>query len=247
MGKTTLIDWTNIPGYIGGTWNPWQGCTKVSAGCKNCYMFRDKRRYGKDPSTVARSAPATFQLPAKTKERHAWFVCSWSDFLHSAADEWRDEAISVMETNPHHIYLILTKRPERAGLIKWHWGRWPEHVWFGVTAENQEMYNERLPYLLDIPAKVRFLSVEPMLGRVNLSEPTVRNYSKDRIAWVICGGESGPSARPMNLDWARDLRDRCISAGVPFFFKQVGGTKRIDGHWGGNLLDGVLYQEFPSE
>lgn len=242
MGQTTLIDWTNIPGYIGGTWNPWQGCTKVSAGCKNCYMFRDKKRYGQDPSIVVRSTAATFNLPMRIKERHAWFICSWSDFLHPAADEWRDEAISIIETNPHHLYLILTKRPERAGLIKWHWGKWPENVWFGVTAENQEMADERIPLLLQVPAPILFVSFEPMLGPVHLDLASAYH-----IDWVINGLESGEGARvPENaVEIAKDLRDQCEVAGIPYFFKQLGGPKKIDGHWGGNLLDGVHYQKFP--
>jgi len=243
MGETTGISWTNIPGYIGGTWNPWQGCTKVSPGCANCYMFRDKKRYGQDPSIVIRSVPATFNLPARTKEPHAWFVCSWSDFFHKDADKWRTEANIIMAENPQHLYLILTKRIERAEKnmsISWRCS-WPSNVWLGVTAENQEMADKRIPLLLDIPASVRFVSVEPMLGEIDIMTPMV-----ELIDWVICGGESGPNARPMNLDWARNLQKQCQWTHTPYFFKQVGGTKRIDGHWGGDLLDGVRYQEFPN-
>lgn len=260
MGETTLIDWAHIPGYIGGTWNPWQGCTKISPGCKNCYMFRDKKRYGQDPAKVVRSSEGTFTLPLHTKEPHAWFVCSWSDFYHVDAKPWKDQALEIMCSTPRHLYLILTKRPERIGYL-------PNNVWLGVTAENQETAEERIPLLLNIPAPVRFVSVEPMLGSVDLRHVkgdyvTYDVLGKSRfdygdsglgvaapmpkgIDWVICGGESGPGARPMDLEWARSLRDQCAENKTQFFFKQNGGTKKIDGHWGGDLLDGQKHKEFP--
>lgn len=227
MGEKTGIQWTNIPGYIGGTWNCWQGCTKVSAGCTNCYMYREKKRYGQDPATVKRSAPATFNLPARTKEPHAWFTCSWSDFFHPAAELWRREACQIIEENPQHLYLILTKRIEEAASrlpIGW-FVDWPSNVWMGTTCENQEMADKRIPILLDIPAPVRFVSVEPMLGRVDIAnwlsprpgcdgaradkECDVCSSAAQTVDWVIVGGENGPNARKMNLDWARDLRDQC--------------------------------------
>ena len=243
MGKTTGIAWTSVPGYVGGTWNPWQGCTKVSAGCTNCYMFREKRQYGQDPAVVVHSAAPTFYLPEKIKEPHAWFVCSWSDFFHEDADRYRTEANIIMEENPQHLYLILTKRIERAWKnmsISWRC-KWPENVWLGVSIENQAMADKRIPPLLDIPARVHFVSVEPMLERMDILNPTI-----EQIDWVICGGESGPGARPMNLEWARFLRKQCQWTHTPFFFKQVGGTQRdLNGQWGGDLLDDEKCQEFP--
>ena len=250
MGTNSAIEWTDH------TWNPWQGCTKVSPGCKNCYMYRDKARYGKDPKVVVRSAPATFNLPLHGREK-GWnqgdrvFVCSWSDFFHPDADEWRREAWTIMRGRMY-TFILLTKRPERiAECLPSDWGDgWP-NVWLGVSAENQEMLYLRWPYLRDTPAAVRFLSIEPMLGHVSLSEifglkpgnqwreclcdeidPSDRPClvcdgrrllgESSGLHWVIAGGESGPDARPMHPDWVRGVRDQCAAAQVPFFFKQWG-------------------------
>ena len=161
MGKNSSIEWTDH------TWNPWQGCHPISAGCANCYMFRDKRRYGQDPSVVVRSKRATFCKPAHWNEPAKVFTCSWSDFFIEEADPWRDEAWDIIQTTPWLTYLILTKRIERAAQNLP--TAWPfPNVWLGVSVENQQTADERIPILLQASAAVRFVSVEPMLGPVDL-------------------------------------------------------------------------------
>ena len=251
MGETTGISWTDH------TFNPWIGCSKVSAGCTNCYAERENNLYKwtdqwGDKGTRRRTSEANWKKPlawdmaaARDGVRRKVFCASLADVFEDKPDlfDWREELFVLVEETENLDWLILTKRPEN--VIKWYGaeGVYPDevrqNVWLGVTAENQEMADKRIPLLLDIPAKIRFVSVEPMIGNINFTK-------YDRIPdWIICGGESGPNARPMDLDWARNLRHQCEVTYAPFFFKQVGGTKRIDGHWGGDLLDGVRYQEFP--
>lgn len=247
MGEKTGIPWADK------TWNPWQGCTKVSPGCDHCYMYRAKRRYGQKPERVHHSSHETFGMPYKWARKNPGstvFTCSWSDFFHPAADEWREEAWDVIARTPMSYYLILTKRPERVippnrfalsidndgfanPFTVWPW----PNVAIGVTAENQEEADRRIPILLDIPAAMKFVSVEPMLGPVDLTRLDLNGPIYDslsgiciypdmhelpRLDWVICGGETGPNARPMHPDWVRSLRDQCQAAGTPFFFKQWG-------------------------
>jgi len=217
-------------------------------------MFREQKRYGNDPSTVRRTSPTTFNSPLKWKEPGLVFTCSWSDFFITEADEWRADAWKIIEDTPHLTYQILTKRIERVdhavpGLEPY----MPPNVWLGVTAKHQDEFNSRWPVLewlgrlYSIP--VMFLSIEPILGPVNIEaafswQETPSKWGR-AADWVIVGGESGPCARPMNLDWARSIRDQCAEYGIPFFFKQVGGNKKIDGAWGGDLLDGRRHHEFP--
>jgi protein gp37 len=242
MGASTAIAWTDA------TWNCWQGCHKVSAGCKNCYMFTDKKRYGQTPDVVIRSAAATFNAPlkwAKNREKYGHinrvFVDSWSDFFIEEADAWRAEAWAIIRQTPNLTYQLCTKRPERiAACLPADWGTGYPNVWLMVTAENQPMADLRIPILLRIPAVVHGVSVEPMVGPVRLDrigeEP--EGYlnalaavvhcdgrgtkSITGLDWVICGGESGPNARPMLPEWAESLRDQCAVTGTPFFFKQWG-------------------------
>lgn len=246
MGNTTAIAWTNK------TWNPWQGCTRVSPGCAHCYMFAEKTRYRQDPTAVVRSKPPTFLAPLKWRDPAMVFTCSWSDWFHESADAWRDEAWDVISRTPHLTYQILTKRPER---IREHlppdWdGGWP-HVWLGVSVENQR-HAYRASILATIDARVRFVSAEPLLGPVTFDDvwvhvdpqrPELRSHLMGHIDWVIVGGESGPLARPMDLQWARDLRDECDTWRTAFFFKQRSGPRS-------GLLDGVpdnlRIQEFPA-
>lgn len=215
MGKVTGISWTDH------TWNCWQGCLKVSPGCKFCYMYRDKERYGQNPFDVVRSSPATFNAPLKWKSGRV-FTCSWSDFFIEQADAWRDDAWDVIRRTPHLTYQILTKRPERiAGHLPKDWGQgWP-HVWLGVSVETPE-YWSRAGILRTIPAAIRFLSLEPLLEDLGF-------VYLDGIHWVIVGGESGPEARPMNIRWAERIMDRCREARVPFFLKQFGAKPNSDG------------------
>jgi len=241
MGNRTAIAWTEK------TWNPWQGCTRVSPGCAHCYMYNAKERYGQDPETVVRSRPATFNAPLKWREPARVFMCSWSDFFHVNADDWRPEAWAIIRSTPHLTYQILTKRPEEiARGLPLDWGRGYPNVWLGVSVENQR-WVERARALAQVPARVRFVSAEPLLGPVDLM--SVRQWPRrsrpllELIDWLIVGGESGPDYRPMELAWAQQLQDQCRAAGVAFFFKQRSGSRP-------GLLDGVpddlRVQEFPA-
>lgn len=251
MGTQTAIEWTQG----GATWNPWQGCTKVSQGCRNCYMYRDMIRYGKDPRTVVRSARPTFEAPLKwarywqnptdvknvpPKPGSFVFTCSWSDWFHVVADDWRDDAWKIARDTPF-IYLVLTKRAYR---IEDHlpadWGEGYPNVWLGVSVEDQGQM-ERAEILGRIPAAKRFISYEPALGPLEFSLTTL-----SRFHWLISGGESGSGFRKADPDWFTSVRDQCRHAEVSYFHKQNGGTQKIDGSWGGHLLDGKEYREFPN-
>lgn len=172
MGERTLIEWTKDPdtGTPGNTYNPWQGCKKVSPGCKWCYMHRDKQRYGKDPSVVVRSKDPTFYAPLnKWKTPTRVFCASWSDFFIKEADAWRPEAWEIIRKTKH-LYLILTKRPERIVecLPKdWSIGAYP-NVWFGTTVEEQAVAEPRITALLSVEAMAYFLSCEPLLSDIQL-------------------------------------------------------------------------------
>jgi protein gp37 len=175
----------------------------------------------------------TFRLPVKWKDPKMIFTCSWSDFFIKEADQWRAEAWDVIRSTPHHTYQILTKRPER--IVDHLPEDWPlPNVWLGVSVENPCFYT-RIAVLRDIPAPVRFLSLEPLLA-------AMPDLPLDGISWVIVGGESGPKCRPMNSAWVCEIRDRCQEANVPFFFKQWGG-KRKD--MTGRTLEGRLWDEMP--
>lgn len=243
MGKQTGISWTDH------TWNPWRGCKKVSAGCKHCYMFSGQERWGLDPAVVVRASAKTFNDPLRWNQAKRVFTCSWSDFFIQEADEWRDEAWEIIKATPHLTYQILTKRPERIlQCLPAGWGEgWP-NVWLGVSVENQEYWDERVPLLVRIPAKVRFVSAEPLLGPVDLEGYALsleNEMGEGAIDWIITGGESGAGFRSADLTWFRYIRDQCNYFGIPFFHKQNGGTRKINGEWGGNELDGKVWQEFP--
>ncbi len=200
-------------------------------------MYRGKRRYGKNPKQIIKSK-TTFSDPLKWKDSKLIFTCSWSDWFIQDADNWRDEAWDIIKDSPQHIFQILTKRPERIIQnlpIDW-WDGW-ENVWIGVSIENQE-YIFRKEQLGIIPAQVKFISAEPLLGPIDLKDLS-------SIDWVITGGESGPGARPMDINWVRSIRDQCEFYGIPFFHKQNGGTKMIDGAWGGRLIDGKIWNGIP--
>jgi protein gp37 len=235
MGQNTAISWTDH------TWNPWQGCNKVSAGCANCYMFSEREgRLGIKSDVVRRSAAATFRKPLKRKDPAKVFTCSWSDFFHAAADQWRDEAWDIIRRTPHLTYQILTKRADRiSDHLPDDWGAGWDNVWLGVSCEDQNyLYLQRIEYLISIPAQVRFISAEPLLGKV-----IIPSVYMSKIHWVISGGESGPKARPANVNWFRSLRDQCAEHGVAYWHKQNGGTGSDKG---GYLLDGKVYQQFPA-
>lgn len=205
MGSKTDISWSNA------TWNPWQGCHKISAGCKNCYMYSDKARYGQDPNMVVRSK-TTFNAPLNWQEGRLVFTCSWSDFFIEEADAWRDEAYSVMRRTERHTYQVLTKRIDRVE------GRLPDpilnNMWLGTSVENvKEKW--RINVLRSLPAVVRFLSIEPLLEDIGTLD--LRG-----ISWAIIGGESGSNARPMDINWARNIVTQCKAAGIACFVKQLG-------------------------
>ena len=238
MGEQTAIEWATA------TWNPWQGCTKVSPGCTHCYMYREKGMYGQNPRLVVRSK-TVFHAPLRWKEpQPRVFTCSWSDWFHEAADPWRAEAWDIIRRTPRHTYLILTKRPERIpACLPPLWGlRGWANVWLGTSVESQA-YVERLDQLLAIPAPVHFLSAEPLLGPLHVGKYLTYDRGRRALRWVIVGGESGPQWRPMDLLWARSLRDQCVAAGVPFFFKQHSGLtpKAL-----GRELDGVEWNQLPA-
>ncbi|MDK1020199.1 MAG: DUF5131 family protein [Candidatus Hydrogenedentes bacterium] len=240
MGVQTGIEWCDA------TWNPWVGCTKVSEGCDNCYMFREQKRWGNDPTIIRQTKGAKRDLPIRKNRDGTWkispgsfvFVCSWSDFFHEDVPAaWRNDAVRNMIQRPDLTFLLLTKRVDR--MARWAKALQDEHaydyshIWFGATAENQARADKRIRELIEIdwPGK-KFVSIEPQLGPVRLKrnlprwlKPGVRIFSErivgvQKIDWVICGGESGPGHRPFDLDWARSLRDQCVEAGVPFFLKQ---------------------------
>ena len=254
MGRHTKIEWAS------SSWNPWMGCQKVSEGCKNCYMFRDQKRYGHDPAVLRRSK-TTFYDPLKWKEPRRIFVCSWSDFFwEEVPDQWRMEAFTIMHSAPQHTFLLLTKRPQNMETMLpegWTEGMWHQvpNVWLGVSVENQAR-EERIPILLQTPATVHFVSAEPLLGPLDLRDwlpdPGLRRRTNAQfkaaaaLDWVITGGESDPSnPRLMDLDWARNIRDQCQRAGVAYFHKQHGGRFKMGGAWGGRELDGRTWDEFP--
>lgn len=234
MGKKTDIQWTDA------TWNPWRGCKKVSAGCAKCYMYREQKRYGRDPMNIIRAANATFTLPMRMKEPAFVFTCSWSDFFIREADEWRDEAWSIIRNTPHLTYQVLTKRPELVlSRLPNDWGHGYRNVWLGVSVENQE-FLDRARIMADIPARKHFISYEPALGPVDFS-PVLSSFD-----WLISGGESGPECRSAESDWFRSVRDQCHLYNVAYFHKQNGGTKRLaDGAYGGRMLDGKIHEERP--
>lgn len=233
MGATTHIEWTEA------TWNPWHGCKKVSPGCAHCYMFRDKKRFGQDPTSVVRSSDATFQAPRRWRESRRIFTCSWSDFFIGEADPWRDEAWEIIQATQHHTYQILTKRPERVlDHLPWRDDPW-RNVWLLISAEDQKHFERRWQIASGIPAAVRGISVEPLLAPIDL-RPALQS---ELLSWVIVGGESGPGARTINPAWVRSLRDQCLEVGVPFFFKQWGGVFK---NRNGRTLDGRTWDQIPA-
>lgn len=253
----TKIEWCDM------VWNPITGCTKVSEGCENCWAERMHKRFNSEPFNQIQYHPERLlEEPLKIKKPKKIFVCSMGDLFHPLVSPWYiDRILEVIEVCKHHTFLTLTKRPQNIESKLYEanketparflgGGDYLPNIWLGVSVENQRTVVERVPTFINIPASLHFVSVEPMLGGVNL-EPYLNN-----IDWVICGGESGPGARPLHSDWVRDLRDQCIKAGVPFFFKQWGEwfcfERERDYHFSrvgkkkaGNLLDGKIWNEFP--
>jgi len=234
MSNRTIIAWTEH------TWNPWRGCTKISPGCAHCYMFTAQERYGRDPSVVTRTSkwrdPHRWEKAAKAANRRELvFTCSWSDWFHEDADGWRPEAWDVIRACPHLDFQILTKRHERiADHLPPGWGAGYPNVWLGVSIENDKFVH-RADTLRTIPAAVRFISAEPLLGPVPSLDLT-------GIDWLIVGGESGAGFRPMHVDWVRALHQRAKNHGTAFFFKQSAAPRTEMGI----ELDGQIVREYPT-
>ena len=275
MGKETGISWTNH------TFSPWWGCSRVSPGCEHCYAETFAKRvghsksgsklplWGVDAERRPASAASWSELGkwnAKAKRdgvRRRVFVASMADVFEVAPernasanlvmDAGRKRLWSAIEDAPRLDFQLLTKRPENVKALV-PWSSWPKNVWLGVTAEDQARANERIPILLEIPARVRFVSAEPLLEELNLSRyvfdreasirkvmrgPAALNYDQadsvitSAIDWVIVGGESGPGGRPFALEWARALVEQCSAAGVACFVKQMGSRPT----WMGGRVD----------
>lgn len=232
------IEWTDA------TWNPVTGCTKIGPGCDNCYAERFAERFRGVPGHPYERGfdltlrPERLVQPARWRRPRMIFVNSMSDLFHKRVpDPFVDRVFDAMEAADRHIYQVLTKRSSR--LASYINRRYPEssaprHIWLGVSVEDRRR-TRRAVHLRRASASVRFLSVEPLLGRIG-------PIDLDGISWVIVGGESGPGARPMDIDWAREMRDQCAEQGVAFFFKQWGGkTPKANGR----LLDGRTHDAFP--
>lgn len=246
--KDSKIEWTTH------TFNPWIGCTKVSPGCAHCYAetLMDTRygraKWGKG-NPRSRTSAGNWQQPkrwdkeaAKLGERHRVFCASLADvFDGEVANEWRDDLWKLIEATPNLDWLLLTKRPEvmltetrRLGV--------PENVWLGVSVEDQIRAEERIPTLIETDAAVKFLSVEPLLGALDLSYWLTESIVP-QLQWVIVGGESGPGARTMKEEWVTQILAECEAAGVAFLFKQWGG---VDKHATGRILNGTTYDALPT-
>lgn len=235
MADHTAIEWTDA------TWNPVRGCTKVSPGCKNCYAETFSERFRGVPGHPfeqgfdLRLVPDKLQEPLKWRSPRRIFVNSMSDLFHPGIPlRYVQSVFEVMGRAPWHQFQVLTKRSDRLSQLAPELP-WYPNVWMGVSVENQD-FAYRAADLATVGAAVRFLSVEPLLGpipRLPLAE----------IHWVIVGGESGWRHRPMNAEWAREIRDQCQQAGVAFFFKQWGGRFPKAG---GRLLDEREWSEFPT-
>jgi protein gp37 len=222
MNKTK-IEWTDR------TWNPSTGCTKVSPGCKNCYAEALTQRFTNHFKTGFDFTlhPDRLDQPQHWRTPSRIFVNSMSDLFHEDMPlEYLKRIFEVMTACPQHVFQVLTKRHER--LVEWApLLSWPANVWMGVSVETQA-YVHRIDFLRQVPARVRFLSCEPLLGPLDLN--------LEGIHWVITGGESGRNFRPVDRQWVLDIRDQCLAAGVAFFHKQWGGLtpksqgREVDGH-----------------
>jgi protein gp37 len=234
MAQGSAIEWTE------STWNPVTGCTKISPGCKNCYAERMAHRLQLMGQPNYRNGfqltiqPSMLELPLRWRKPQSIFVNSMSDLFHDNIPvDYIHEVFDVMRRADWHRFQVLTKRAERLADLD-PGIDWPKNVWMGVSVESLA-YVSRIRLLRSTHARVKFLSVEPLLE-------ALPNLDLDGIDWVIAGGESGPCARPMKPEWIVELRDQCVTASVPFFFKQWGGPKKKKS---GRLLDGRTWDEMP--
>lgn len=243
MTTTSKIEWTEQ------TWNPTVGCTKISAGCKHCYAETMAKRLqamgapGYENGFQLAVLPQRLDDPKRRKKPTVYFVNSMSDVFHDRiSDAYIEQIFEVIRETPQHTYQILTKRAARLARF-FRMREVPDNAWLGVSVENKKHGVPRIDYLRTVPARTRFLSVEPLLedvGELNLRD----------IHWVIVGGESGPKARPMKLEWAESVRVQCEEQDVAFFFKQWGGWgadgKRRANQANGRILNGRTWDAMPA-
>ncbi|MGB3687085.1 MAG: phage Gp37/Gp68 family protein [Ornithinimicrobium sp.] len=244
MSTNSTIEWTEV------TWNPVTGCDRVAAGCDNCYalalakrlqaMGSEKYQNDGDPRTSGPGFgvtihPRALAQPLKWRAPKTVFVNSMSDLFHGKVPvSFIQDVFDVMEQTPQHTYQALTKRAHRMNRIADKL-RWPDNLWMGVSVESEDVV-DRIDHLRETPAATRFLSCEPLLS------PLPRLELGD-IDWVIVGGESGKNARPMEAEWAREIRDQCLDAEIAFFFKQWGGIRPKSN---GRELDGRTWDQYPT-
>ena len=232
---TSSIEWTEL------TWNPTTGCDKVSSGCRYCYaeaMTRRLKAMGVEKyrdGFMLRTHESALAIPYQWKKPALVFVNSMSDLFHPDVPlDFIQRVFRVMVECPHLTFQVLTKRSERLAEVADSLP-WPRNVWMGVSIENREVF-ERIDHLRRVPASVRFLSCEPLIGALG-------RFSLRGIDWVIVGGESGPSPRPIRAEWVLDIKSRCQSSGVPFFFKQWGGRNKKAA---GRELEGEFHDALPT-
>ncbi len=240
MSDKSKIEWTDA------TWNPIRGCDKISPGCKNCYAATFAERFRGVPGHPYEQGFDLRFVPEKLAEPLRWskpkmiFVNSMSDLFHKdVPNEYVLRVAEVMRVANWHTYQVLTKRSERlAEMLRTDLRQLADepHIWWGVSVENRQHGLPRIDHLRSAPAAVRFLSIEPLLEDLGTIDLT-------GISWAIVGGESGPGARPMQAEWVRSIRDQCAAAGVAFFFKQWGGTRK---NLTGRVLDGQTHDERPA-
>ena len=239
MAGKSEIEWTDA------TWNPITGCTKIARGCDNCYAERFAERWRGikghpyEQGFDLRMWPSRLDQPTRWRKPRMIFVNSMSDLFHKRVEHrFIDKVFDTMEAVDRHVYQILTKRSSlmRDYLRRrYPGGVTPAHIWCGVSVEDSAACT-RIRHLQMAPVAIRFLSIEPLLGSLG-------NIDLDGISWVIVGGESGPNARPLRSEWVREIRDQCLSEGVPFFFKQWGGkTPKA----GGRQLEGIEHNAMPT-
>lgn len=256
MAQTSTIEWTDT------TWNPVVGCRKVSAGCKFCYAERMSARLASMALSAERKSEGpgagrkanykkivgknrrwtghvemvevALKDPEKWRNPRTVFVNSMSDLFHEDVPlEFIQRVFEVMNQHPQHIFQVLTKRPERTAALDSKLS-WSENIWMGTSVEDERVVG-RIEELQKVSAKVRFLSLEPLLG-------PLEELQLQGIHWVIVGGESGPRARPMKTEWVESLRDQCLEANIPFFFKQWGGKNKKAT---GRILEGRTWDQMP--
>jgi len=229
------IEWTEM------SWNPTTGCTKISSGCKNCYaeimtrrlkaMGQEKYKYGFNKVV---SHPETLSIPYTWKSSKMIFVNSMSDLFHEDITlDFIQKVFKVMNENPQHVFQVLTKRAEKLFLIHKDL-TWTHNIWMGVSVENGE-FIDRIDFLRGTKAKVKFISLEPLIGSLN-------NLNLENIDWVIVGGESGRNSRPIKQEWVSDIQVQCKAKNIAFFFKQWGGQNKKAN---GRVLNGKIYSEMP--